>query len=73
MMSWIKLHLICEGQTEFVFVRDSLKPHLKAWQVSVEPIMLFTNRPLKATGGAISWDRFHYYVDRLLKQYSACQ
>lgn len=71
MISWIKLRVICEGDTESLFVRNSLKPHLKAWQVSVEPIMLFTNRPLRASGGAISWDRFAFYVNRLLKQHSA--
>ena len=70
MTVWVKLHLIVEGDTELTFARDTLKPHLAQSQVSVNPFKLPTN-PKGAAGGALSWDRFHYNVSRLLKQHSA--
>jgi hypothetical protein len=67
--AWVKLHLIVEGQTEFDFARNTLKPHLAGSHVSVNPFMLPTNRKLGAAGGALSWDRFRHNVSRLLKHY----
>jgi hypothetical protein len=69
-MVWVKLHLIVEGETELAFARDTLKPHLAQYYVSINPFMLPTNRKLGAGGGALSWDRFHYNVSRLLKQHA---
>jgi hypothetical protein len=68
-IAWVKLHLIVEGETELAFARSTLKPHLAAFSVSVHPFMLPTNRKLGADGGALTWDRFHYNVSRLLKQF----
>jgi len=68
---WVKLHLIVEGQTEFAFARDTLKPHLAHYCVSVDPFILPTNRKLGAVGGGLSWDRFRFNVSRLLQHYSA--
>jgi hypothetical protein len=62
--------LIVEGETELVFARDTLKPHLLKCRVSVNPFKLPTNRRLGTAGGALSWDRFDYNVSRLLKQYA---
>jgi hypothetical protein len=70
MTKWVKLHLIVEGQTERAFARDTLKPHLAQYHVSVNPFMLLTNRKLGAVGGALSWDRFRYNVSGLLKQFA---
>ncbi len=70
MTAWVKLHLIVEGETELAFARDTLKPHLAQYHVSVNPFMLPTNRSLGAAGGALSWDRFRYNVGRLLKQFA---
>jgi hypothetical protein len=67
---WVKLHLIVEGETELAFARDTLKTYLVKFHISVNPFMLPTNRRLGAFGGALSWDRFHYNVTRLLKQYA---
>jgi hypothetical protein len=67
---WVKLHLIVEGETELAFARYTLKPHLTQYHVSVNPFMLPTNRRLGGYGGALSWDRFHHNVTRLLKQYA---
>lgn len=70
MTAWVKLHLIVEGETELAFARNTLKTHLLQCRVSVNPIMLPTNRRLGAAGGALSWDRFHCNVSRLLKQHA---
>ncbi len=70
MTAWVKLHLIVEGKTEYTFARDTLKPHLAQHQVSVNAFSLPTNPKLSAAGGALSWDRFHYNVTRLLKHYA---
>ncbi|MBU6401761.1 MAG: DUF4276 family protein [Verrucomicrobia bacterium] len=66
----MKLHLIVEGPTELVFARETLKPHLSRYCISVNPFMLPTNRNPAAVGGALSWDRFRYNVSRLLKHHA---
>jgi hypothetical protein len=71
MTPWVKLHLIVEGFTEFTFARNTLKPHLARCHVSLDPFMLPTNRKVGAVGGALTWDRFHDNVGRLLKAHNS--
>ena len=71
MSGWVKLHLIVEGDTEQDFARICLKPHLAQFQVSVNAFKLPTSRKTGDSGGALSWDRFRFNVERLLKQFPA--
>lgn len=65
----MRLAISVEGQTEYEFCREVLRPHLAAVDVYIEPKIVVTKRSLRgpnATGGAVSIDRFHNEVRRLL-------
>lgn len=68
----LRLAISVEGQTEYEFVREVLRDHLAAFDVSIEPKIVVTKRNLSgpnATGGAISIDRFRNEVRRLLPSF----
>lgn len=55
----IKLHIICEGQTEAVFVTKVLAPYLQNFGItSVNPIIVCTNKKKNARGGLINFETF---------------
>jgi len=68
----VRLAISVEGQTEYEFCREVLRPHLAAVDVYIEPNIVVTKRNLSGpntTGGAISIDRFHNEVRRLLPSF----
>ncbi len=74
----IELTVLCEGPTEFGFVRDSLIPHLAERQVYCKPIELNrTNfgvipwgRLRKAIQGSIGNSRAHQYTTCMIDLYA---
>ena len=68
----VRLAISVEGQTEYEFCREVLRPHLAAVDVYIEPKIVVTKHNLSgpnATGGAINIDRFHNEVRRLLPSF----
>ena len=57
---------ICEGQTEFAFVRTLLQPYLVHEGISMEPRLISTSR--KAKGGALDGQRVQRYFRNTLKE-----
>ncbi|MEI2818518.1 MAG: DUF4276 family protein [Microthrixaceae bacterium] len=58
-----------EGQTEVIFVRDLLKPHLDRLGVFLQPVVLATKRLSgggKYRGGLTSWKQARAELVRLL-------
>lgn len=58
--------VICEGQTEFAFVRTLLQPHLAHEGIYMEPRLISTSR--KAKGGALEGQRVRRYFRNTLKE-----
>jgi len=67
-MSWIRLYLTVEGETEFKFARDTLVPHLAKFEVEMRPRMVLTNRKLGKRGGAPGFQRLKRDTTRLMKE-----
>ena len=58
--------VICEGQTEFAFVRTLLQPYLAHEGIYMEPKLISTSR--KAKGGALEGQRVRRYFRNTLKE-----
>jgi hypothetical protein len=68
----VRLAISVEGQTEYEFCREVLRPHLAAVGVYIEPKIVVTKRHLSgpnATGGAIGIDRFQFFREHLNQRY----
>jgi Domain of unknown function (DUF4276) len=66
-VSWIRLYLAVEGETELKFANETLKPHLARFNVEVRPRMILTNRKLGVRGGALGYQRLKRDALRLMK------
>jgi hypothetical protein len=68
--SMIRLHLIVEGQTEELFVRTVLAPHLGAFDVSVDArrVEMSRQRGHIFRGGLIDYGRVARDISRWLKE-----
>jgi hypothetical protein len=67
-MSWIRLYLTVEGETELEFAKETLIPHLAKFEVEVRPRMVLTNRKLGKRGGALNFQRFKRDATHLMKE-----
>jgi hypothetical protein len=67
-MSWVRLYLSVEGETELEFAKQTLFPHLAKFEVEVRPRMLFTNRKLGKRGGALNFQLLKGDTTRLMKE-----
>jgi len=67
-MSWVRLYLTVEGETELQFAKQTLIPHLAKFEVEVRPRMVLTNRKLGKRGGALHFQRFKGDATRLMKE-----
>jgi hypothetical protein len=67
-MSWVRLYLTVEGETELRFANETLKPHLASFEVEVRPRMVLTNRKPGKRGGAPGFQRLKRDTLRLIKQ-----
>ncbi len=66
-MSWIRLYLTVEGETELKFAKETLAPHLAQFEVEVRPRMVLTNRKLGKRGGALHFQRFKRDTTHLMR------
>jgi len=67
-MSWIRLYLTVEGETELTFAKETLGPHLAKFEVEVLARMVVTNRKLGKRGGAPAFQRLKRDTTRLMKE-----
>ena len=67
-MSWIRLYLTVEGETELRFAKETLLPHLAKFGVDVRPRMVLTNRKLGKRGGALNFQRLKWDATHLMKE-----
>src|SRR5574344_1296926 len=68
-MKNIILHILCEGYTEYVFVKDVLKPYLeKLGFRAVKPIIIFTSREKNRKGGLNKYAQAKKDMSVLLKR-----
>jgi hypothetical protein len=61
----IRVHVICEGQTEEAFVKSLLNPHFEAKNIYLNPILI------GKSGGDVSFKRLKKDIIILLKDSSA--
>lgn len=56
-MKTLILNVLCEGQTEELFVKEVLKPYLKSLGIIVKHRLLVTSRKKSASGGMLSYQQ----------------
>lgn len=69
-MSWRRVYITVEGDTERAFCDLTLKPHLANREVELGARVVVTNRKLGKRGGVLSYATFKGDIHRLLKQQS---
>lgn len=62
------LNVLCEGQTEELFCKEVLKPHLKSFGVVVKHQLLITNKKQGIKGGIISYSQVKRDLQMWIKQ-----
>jgi hypothetical protein len=67
-VSWIRLYLTVEGETELKFAKETLFSHLAKFEVEVRPRMVLTNRKLGKRGGALNFQRLKRDTTHLMKE-----
>jgi Domain of unknown function (DUF4276) len=67
-VSWIRLYLTVEGETELKFAKETLFSHLAKFKVEVRPRMVLTNRKLGKRGGALNFQRLKRDTTHLMKE-----
>ncbi|HXR08153.1 MAG TPA: DUF4276 family protein [Candidatus Acidoferrum sp.] len=67
-MSWIRLYLTVEGETELRFAKETLFTHLAKFEVEVRARMIPTNRKLGTRGGALNFRRLKRNTAHLMKE-----
>jgi len=69
-MSWKRLYLLVEGETELQFSRDVLSPHLELFEIALNSMMVVTNRKLNKKGGIVNFGHVKNEMLRLTKQHT---
>jgi Domain of unknown function (DUF4276) len=67
-MTWVRLYITVEGQTEKEFADRALKPHLAAYTIDVRSRVVVTNRKLGRRGGVLDFDKIRGDISRLMKE-----
>jgi hypothetical protein len=67
-MTWVRLYLIVEGETERTFAEKTLKPHLAQFHVDVRPSIVITNRKLGTRGGGLGYARIEKDIRNRMKE-----
>jgi hypothetical protein len=67
-MSWIRLYIVVEGQSEREFVNLLLKPHLSHRAIDVRPRVVETNRKLNMRGGLLNFEILRKDLERLMRE-----
>ena len=69
-MNALILNVLCEGQTEELFVKEVLKPHLKSLGIIVKHRLLVTSRKKSASGGMLSYQQVKNDLTTWMKEVS---
>jgi len=69
-MSWKRLYLVVEGETELQFSRDVLSPHLELFEIALNSMMVVTNRKLNKKGGVVNFSHVKNELVQLTKQHT---
>lgn len=69
-MKTLILNVLCEGQTEELFVKEVLKPHLKSLGIIVKHRLLVTSRKKSASGGMLSYQQAKNDLTTWMKEVS---
>jgi hypothetical protein len=67
-MTWVRLYLTVEGETERTFAERTLKPHLAQFSVDVRPSIVLTNRKLGTRGGGLIYARIEKDIRNRMKE-----
>lgn len=67
-MTWLRLYLTVEGQTEKEFAELLLKPHLAGRSIEVRSRVVVTNRKLGKRGGVLDFAKIKGDLERLMRQ-----
>lgn len=67
-MSWVRLYLTVEGQTERKFAEAVLQPHLVSFQVDLRTRVVVTQRKLGNRGGIFNFAKIRDDLTRLMRQ-----
>lgn len=65
-VTMIRVHVICEGQTEETFIRDVIAPLLTTQNVFLTARLVSTSKGYK--GGALSYERVRRFIINTLKE-----
>lgn len=68
-MKTIILHILCEGQTEELFVKKVLKDYLSAFGIICKPQLLLTNKQKNCRGGLLSYVQVTRDLQLMFKQF----
>lgn len=67
-MSWLRLYVTTEGQSERKFADEVLRPHLTAFEIDVRTRVVLTNRKLGKRGGILDFDKIQGDLRRLMRE-----
>ena len=67
-MSWLRLYITVEGQTEKAFADQALTPHFANYNIEVKPRVVLTNRKLGKRGGILDFAKIKGDLTRLMHQ-----
>ena len=67
-MKFVVLNILCEGQTEELFIKEVLKPFLAEKGIIAKSRLLLTNVRLDAKGGLVSYSQVKRNLSMWKKQ-----
>ncbi|MFA5514998.1 MAG: DUF4276 family protein [Desulfuromonadales bacterium] len=67
-MSWLRLYITTEGQSERKFAEEVLSPHLAAFDIDVRTRVVLTNRKMGKRGGILDFDKIRGDLLRLMRE-----
>src|ERR1043166_3088724 len=67
-MSWVRLYITVEGQSEKQFADIVLKPHLANYRIDARPRVVITSRKLGKRGGILDYAKIKGDVTRLMRE-----
>lgn len=67
-MSWLRLYITVEGQSERMFADDVLRPHLANFAIDVKSRVVLTNRKLGKRGGILDFEKIKGDLSRLMRE-----
>ncbi|MDP3281011.1 MAG: DUF4276 family protein [Nitrosomonas sp.] len=67
-MTWLRLYITVEGQTERKFADNVLRPYLASFSVEVKTRVVLTNRKLGKRGGILDFEKIRNDLQRLMHE-----